>query len=169
MHTLLYEAKFMNNQFNLHTENSRIHDKREESMNRLDSADIRNNRLFTITVTAVIAIAFWFVLVNPFSFYIPETFLAISCIALMVISYLNKRELGLSSFGCVAYVVGCLVVGLGLTFGFYNSSAGEYVETNMLLGVFEKHQESLSPEQLNILKTNTNNLSILRTITIKVS
>jgi hypothetical protein len=159
----------MNNKFQSHPEHSRIHDKREASMNRLDSADIRNNRLFTFTFTAFIALAFWFVLVNPFSFYIPEAFLASSCIALIVISYLNKRELGLSSFGCVAYVVGCLVVGLGLTFGFYNSSAGEYVERSMLLGVFDKHQESLSPEQLNILKTNTNNLSILRTITIKVS
>lgn len=169
MHALLYEDSFMNNQFNLHTEHSRIHDKREASMNRLEPADIRNNRLFTVTTTSVIAIAFWFVLVNPFSFYIPQAFLVISFMTLMVISYLNKRELGLSSFGCVFYVVGCLLVGLGLTFGFYNSSAGEYVETNMLLGVFEKHQESLSPEQLNILKTNTNNLSMLRTITIKVS
>jgi hypothetical protein len=168
MHTLLYEVKFMNSQFQSHPEHSRIHDKREESMNRLDSADIRNNRLFTVTVTALIALAFWFVLVNPFSYYIPEAFLAISCLALIVISYLNKRELGLSSFGCLAYVVGCLVVGLGLTFGFYNSSAGESVERSMLLGVFEKHQESLSPEQLDMLKTNTNNLSILRTITIKV-
>jgi hypothetical protein len=158
----------MNSQFQSHPEHSRIHDKREESMNRLDSADIRNNRLFTVTVTALIALAFWFVLVNPFSYYIPEAFLAISCLALIVISYLNKRELGLSSFGCLAYVVGCLVVGLGLTFGFYNSSAGESVERSMLLGVFEKHQESLSPEQLDMLKTNTNNLSILRTITIKV-
>lgn len=158
----------MNSQFQSHPEHSRIHDKREEAMNRLDLSDIRNNRLFTITVTAVIAIAFWFVLVNPFSFYIPEAFLAISCIALMVISYLNKRELGLSSFGYVFYVVGCLVVGLGLSFGFYNSSAGESFEHTMLLGVFEKHQESLSPEQVNSLNSNSNNLSILRTITIKV-
>jgi hypothetical protein len=86
----------------------------------------------------------------------------------MVISYLNKRELGLNSVSHLAYVVVCLLVGLGLTFGLYVSSAGEALEQAVLLQTFDKHQETLSVEQLDVLKTQSNNLIALRTITINL-
>lgn len=146
----------------------RTDDNREAMLSRIDSDDAQKNWLFTGTITSVIAIAFWMVLINPFNSYLPEAFLAVTCITLMVISYLNKRELGLSSVGHLAYVVGCLLVGLGLTFGLYVSSAGEALEQAFLLQIFDKHQETLSVEQLDVLKTQSNNLMALRTITINL-
>lgn len=141
---------------------------REAMLSRIDSDDSRKNWLFTVTITSVIAIAFWMVLINPFNSYLPESFLAVACITLMLISYLNKRELGLNTVSHLAYVVGCLLVGLGLTFGLYVSSAGESLEQAVLLQTFDKHQEILSVEQLDVLKTQSNNLIALRTITINL-
>lgn len=141
---------------------------REAMLSRIDSDDSRKNWLFTVTITSVIAIAFWMIMINPFNSYLPEAFFAVACITLIVISYLNKRELGLSSVGYLAYLVGCLLVGLGLTFGLYVSSAGEALEQAVLLQTFNKHQETLSVEQLDVLKTQSNNLMALRTIMINL-
>jgi hypothetical protein len=146
----------------------RADDNREAMLSRIDSDDARKNWFFTVTITSVIAIAFWIVLINPFNSYLPEAFLAVACITLMVISYLNKRELGLSSLGHLAYVMGCILVGLGLIFGLYVSSAGESLEQAVLLQTFDKHQETFSVEQLDVLKTQSNNLIALRTITINL-
>lgn len=148
------------------TEHRRTNDDKEEILRRIDSDDVRKNWLFTATIIFVIGIAFWLVLINPFNSYLPEFFFVVSCISLFVISYLNKRELGLNSLGHIAYVVVCLIVGLGLTFGLYVSSSGELLEQSVLLQTFNKHQEKLSEEQINILKTDPNNLMVLRTITI---
>lgn len=148
------------------TEHRRTNDDKEEVLRRIDSDDVRKNWLFTATIIFVIGIAFWLVLINPFNSYLPEFFFVVSCISLFVISYLNKRELGLNSLGHIAYVVVCLIVGLGLTFGLYVSSSGELLEQSVLLQTFNKHQEKLSEEQINILKTDPNNLMVLRTITI---
>lgn len=158
----------MNSQLQKKIVYRRADDNREAMLSRIDSDDARKNWLFTVTITSVIAIAFWMVLINPFNSYLPEAFLAVACITLMVISYLNKRELGLSSVSHLAYVVVCLLVGLGLTFGLYVSSAGKSLEQAVLLQTFDKHQEILSVEQLDVLKTQSNNLIALRTITINL-
>lgn len=158
----------MNSQLQKKIVYSRADDNREAMLSRIDSDDARKNWLFTVTITSVIAIAFWMILINPFNSYLPEAFFAVACITLMVISYLNKRELGLCSVGYLAYIVGCLLVGLGLTFGLYVSSAGEALEEAVLLQIFNKHQDTLSVKQLDVLKRQSNNLMELRTITINL-
>lgn len=40
---------------------------REAMLSRIDSDDSRKNWLFTVTITSVIAIAFWMILINPFN------------------------------------------------------------------------------------------------------
>lgn len=139
---------------------------REIYLNDLDSRDIKSNRLFTTTITLLITLATWLVLVSPFSNYIPESFLVVSTIALVIIPYLNKRELGLTLAGYFAYVPTCLLVGVGLAFALYNSSVGEVVERQVLLQAFEKHQEQLSIQDLDTFKQQSGNISALRHIVI---
>lgn len=141
---------------------------REKHLNSLDARDIKSNRLFTATIMILIALATWLVLINPFSNYLPESFLVMASIALVIISYLNKRELGLTFAGYFVYVPICLLVGVGLAFAFYHCSVGEVIERQVLLQAFEKHQEQLSIQDLDTFKQQSDNLSALRHIVIPI-
>lgn len=154
----------MNN--TLQQESSNTACPREIHLNSLDARDIKSNRLFTATITLLIALAAWLVLINPFSNYLPESFLIMASIALVIIPYLNKRELGLTLAGYFFYVPICLLVGVGLSFAFYHCSVGESVERHVLLQAFEKHQEQLSVQDLNNFKEHADNITELRKIVI---
>lgn len=143
-------------------------EERELILSQIDSSDIRYNRLFTVTLIAIITCSVWAVLVNPFNNYIPESILFFSCLSLMIIPYAHKRELGLSRYGYVFYVLAILLTGIGLGYGFFTSSIGEVVEEKLLLNVFEQHAKHLSSEELLTIKENHHNINTLRSIKINV-
>jgi len=143
-------------------------EERELILSQIDASDIYHNRLFTITLITIITCSVWAVLVNPFNDYIPESILFFSCLSLIIIPYAHQRELGLSRYSYIFYILGILLTGIGLAYAFYISSVGEVVEEALLLNAFEQHVDRFSAQELLIIQENHHNIQALRSIKINM-